>query len=170
MRPWEPRLRAGSPCRDSGSNAFAPSAVDRDGNPRIVNGTVDIGAYEFALGELDCYFAADRTNVLPLESVRFDAEAWGSNTVGLAYAWDCDGDGAVDYHTNASQVVHSYTDEGLYTVTLTVSNAVGDAVVATRDAYVHVVPEPLVPWCAGLIAAVLVGGRRMAPNSPRRKR
>jgi hypothetical protein len=169
MLPWEPRLRAGSPCRDSGSNAFAPSAVDRDGNPRIVNGTVDIGAYEFALGALDCYFAADRTNVLPLESVRFDAEAWGSNTVGLAYAWDCDGDGAVDYHTNAPQVVHSYTDEGLYSVTVTVSNAVGDAVVATRDAYVHVVPEPLVPWCAGLIAAVLVGGRGTTPNSLRRR-
>jgi hypothetical protein len=43
------RLRPGSPALDAGSNSVAsPSlpATDRDGNPRIVNGTVDMGAYE----------------------------------------------------------------------------------------------------------------------------
>jgi len=43
------RLSAGSPCINTGSNAAVPAGVttDLDGIPRILNGTVDMGAYEF---------------------------------------------------------------------------------------------------------------------------
>jgi hypothetical protein len=42
------RLSPGSPCIDTGDNSVVPQSVvtDLDGNPRIVNGRVDIGAYE----------------------------------------------------------------------------------------------------------------------------
>ena len=42
-------LATGSPCIDSGSNAFVKGDFDLDGNARIQHDTVDIGCYEYAL-------------------------------------------------------------------------------------------------------------------------
>jgi hypothetical protein len=41
-------LQSTSPCINAGLNAYAPGPVDLDGNPRIVGGIVDMGAYEWA--------------------------------------------------------------------------------------------------------------------------
>jgi hypothetical protein len=41
-------LQANSPCINAGLNSAAPGPVDLDGRPRILGGTVDMGAYESA--------------------------------------------------------------------------------------------------------------------------
>jgi hypothetical protein len=44
------RLQATSPCVNTGNNGYAVGITDLDGRPRIVGGTVDMGAYEFHSG------------------------------------------------------------------------------------------------------------------------
>jgi uncharacterized repeat protein (TIGR01451 family) len=43
------RLRAGSPAVNAGDNSDVTVLTDLDGNPRIMGGTVDMGAYEYYL-------------------------------------------------------------------------------------------------------------------------
>ncbi|HRZ56823.1 MAG TPA: choice-of-anchor Q domain-containing protein [Candidatus Paceibacterota bacterium] len=40
------RLQSNCPSVNAGNNACATNSTDLDGNPHIVSGTVDIGAYE----------------------------------------------------------------------------------------------------------------------------
>jgi hypothetical protein len=40
-------LGANSPCINAGDNTYATNVTDLDGNPRVVSGAVDIGAYEY---------------------------------------------------------------------------------------------------------------------------
>jgi len=41
------RLQTGSPCLNAGHNAYAPGPTDLAGTPRILQGLVEMGAYEF---------------------------------------------------------------------------------------------------------------------------
>lgn len=51
------RLKAGSPGIDAGNNSVVTQTTDLQGYPRIVNGTVDMGAYEAGIWQ--SYFAVD---------------------------------------------------------------------------------------------------------------
>lgn len=50
-------LQTNSPCIDAGNNDFSGNYVDIDGRPRIVNGTVDIGATEFQGAEIEPFIS-----------------------------------------------------------------------------------------------------------------
>jgi len=39
-------LQASSPCRNAGDNAYVSTAIDLDGNPRLISAIVDMGVYE----------------------------------------------------------------------------------------------------------------------------
>jgi len=50
------RLQAGSPCINAGDPGFVaqPGETDLDGHARVLCGQVDMGAYEFGIGDYDC--------------------------------------------------------------------------------------------------------------------
>jgi hypothetical protein len=52
------RLQTNSPCIGTGNNGYVSVGMDLDGRPRIVEATVDVGAYEFqgaGVGELTAW-------------------------------------------------------------------------------------------------------------------
>jgi serine protease len=112
LTPGSPAIAAG----DAGSIDLA--ATDLDGNPRVVNGMIDIGAYEYdPNAPPHVTFTADKlTGGAPLQ-VQFTSRTVGPVT---GYQWDF-GDGTTSTEADPA---HSF-GIGTYTVSLTVSGPTG---------------------------------------------
>jgi hypothetical protein len=128
-----------SPAFDSGSNMdWMSTAVDLDGNSRIVNGSVDRGCYE--LNPFGGPFTLVWEGVAPLVgvddlTVTFNATPSGTQT-NADYTWSF-GDGSTTNGLNLSSVSHTYTP-GLYTVQLAATNLNSEPAGSTRAGYVRV--------------------------------
>ena len=67
------RLQPISPCIDSGDNSFwMIGAVDLDGNPRIINGTVNRGAYESSATPVIIIDLPVNNFVFPFKTISYD--------------------------------------------------------------------------------------------------
>ena len=113
------------------------TATDLDGKARILSAQVDFGAYE--LGRLGAGFFCEPTlGIAPL-AVAVNGYTTGTNTAGSWFLWDLNGDGQVDRHGLASNAfVHTFSQAGLYSVSLVVTNAGGETATAFRTNYVTV--------------------------------
>jgi len=126
-------LREGSPCINTGSNA-APGlpGTDKDGIPRIVGSSVDMGAYEYQgfIAPVAGFSAFPLSGVAPL-TVSFADESSGTID---SWAWSF-GDGATSTDRNPT---HTYNAPGIYSVTLTVK---GDSLsdTETKGDYITVI-------------------------------
>ncbi|NLF40662.1 PKD domain-containing protein [bacterium] len=169
------RLQPGSPCTDAGQGTeWIAGNTDLDGNPRVVYGRIDMGAYEFVSGPLWCGFSAAPSTSSVDETVFFTARAGGSNHAAISYHWDFYGDFSSD--TNGPDLdspVWAYPDAGVYTVRLVVQNTAGEASSFSVKDCVTVIPEPALAWCVLSVLALHAGRRRVrhaghAPSTGRR--
>ncbi|MCK5853427.1 hypothetical protein KAH27_10405, partial [bacterium] len=136
------RLHHDSPCFNAGTNeAWMIGMPDLSYQDRIIDGTVDIGAYE--IGKLFCEFNAEPVfGIAPL-TVNFHSIVSGTNVVNVYFFWDFDNDGTNDTNglwEDVTQFV--YTNAGIYSVSLTISNSASEIANNTIEGYIDVVPEP----------------------------
>ncbi len=122
-------LQVGSPCIDTGDNSVVdPNATDLDGNPRIVNGTVDMGAYEFfyansppvadAGDDQIVYICADGAAQIELDGSG-STDADGDE---LEYLWTWEIGGTLFDANGVSPIIE--LPAGLHTINLTVDDGV----------------------------------------------
>lgn len=115
------RLQSGSPCINAGTNGAVVSTMDLDGNPRIGDGVVDMGAYEYgSSSSASCQI----TNLLASSS-QVIIEWTSTTSLNAEVRWtDNLTNGFIPIATNLyplnsyTDTVHTIDDQGFYQIKL----------------------------------------------------
>jgi len=101
-------LQSGSPCIEAGNNAYVVGSQDLEGNARIINRTVDIGAYEF--GGSDA----------PFIEISTPAQTVSSETTSVLISGMANGEviGSIGVSNEASSVGYSFAAAGSWSTTV----------------------------------------------------
>ena len=115
------RLTGFSPCIGAGTNQdWMLGATDLAGNPRVLDGRVDLGAFEYdvrqATGAITGTLNIGQLHLSSGTTFDFSASL-GALVLGCAWQW---GDGTTT--PNAFNVSHSFSSPGTYTVVFTAWN------------------------------------------------
>ncbi|HDL19793.1 MAG TPA: PKD domain-containing protein, partial [Nitrospirae bacterium] len=124
-----------SPLLNAGDN-LAPNlpTTDIDGDPRIIDGIVDIGADE--TNPVTSDFTASSTHgVSPLTITFTDSSSSTTGTI-VSWAWDFDNDGTID--ATGQKPSYTYSSVGFYTVSLTVTDSNSNSNTEIKTDYIEV--------------------------------
>jgi len=122
-----------SPAIENGV-ATLTSSVDYNGNKRPQGNKYDIGAYEYLIeGEIPVAKIKTPMNISTYQPVQFDgSESYDKDGDIVLYSWDF-GDGTTSTQQNPT---HTYSSQGTYIVTLTVTD--NDGTISSKTATVTV--------------------------------
>ena len=109
---------SGSDCINGGDNSYVATTADLFGNPRIVNGTVDIGAAEYASVDVVPGFQADVLRGLAPLRVVLSGTVQGLDPEGATFTWYLDGS---DTPAGTGQTFTNFFGVGYHTVRAVVS-------------------------------------------------
>lgn len=140
-------LLEGAPYIDEGNNDSAANPVDLEGNPRIVNGKVDLGAYEFQGTIITPPAIVEQpqsANACENESVTFNIGV--SSADSISYQWKKDGNLIPGANQSAYELTSDLQSAGSYTCEVTNSAGTVESAVATLTV------EELVPFSIELEA------------------
>ncbi len=123
------RILPGSPCIDTAELTGAGEA-DIAGVIRPQGGACDMGAYEFGQAPTAAFSAMPTSGAMPLQVQFSDLSTPGTSPI-TRWSWDFNNDGVED--SSEQNPVHLYALDGKYSVSLTVSNSVGNATNTQTD-------------------------------------
>ena len=107
---------------DAGAEVSNPPALDLANFTRVMNGKIDIGAYEYDTSTFSLGLRTDVSEAIVPVTVTFEALAGVSKDDVYEYVWDFDGDGTVDLTTSTNKVQHTFAQGGRYSPILTVED------------------------------------------------
>lgn len=140
-------LLPGSPCLDTATN-LASVTIDLNGTGRPIDGDgdgtarPDMGCYEAAAanaGSFRCGFSASVHESIGSLAVTFAPFVAGTDT-GITFAGWAFGDGTASNRVDLEPVEHLYAP-GTYTVSLTLSNTLGETATAVMTNDIRLAPE-----------------------------